>query len=170
MTKLANDLASLGFYKFATDDQRTEIDGEIANGAYDWYLAAGRAFDGDAERLAEGGVKDLLEAMGPALNAEGVELPEIDEVYSENGYTLRVGTDNYTLWGEAEGKRSWELTTRRTITLINDWLATAGSDERVHVLGSGGGHDAVFVLLTPAIRQAIANSGVFREQDIPALL
>lgn len=169
MSKLANDLASLGFYKFVTDDQRTEIDGEIANGAYDWYLAAGRAFDGDAERLAEGGVKELLEAMGPALDTEGVELPEIDEVYSENGYTIRVGTNNHTLWAEDEGKRSWELTTMRTIALINDWLAAAGSDERIHVLG-GGGQDAVFVLLTPAIRQAIEKSGVFQEEDIPVLL
>jgi len=170
MTKLPNDLASLGFYKFVAADQRDEVDGEIENGAYDWYLAAGRAFDGDAERLAEGGVKDLLEAMGPAFDAEGVELPEIDEVYSENGYTLRVGTDNHTLWGEGEKKRSWELTIRRTITLINNWLASAGSDERVYVLGGAGGHDAVFVLLTPALWQAIAKSGVFREQDIPVAL
>lgn len=62
------------------------------------------------------------------------------------------------------------MTTGRVITLINQWLATAGSEERVHVLGGLGGHDAVFVLLTPALRQAIAKSGVFREQDIPVAL
>lgn len=170
-SKLANDLASLGFYKFITDNPRNEVDAAIERGAYDWYLAAERAFDGDAERLAEGGVKDLLESMRSAFEIEGVTVPELEDVYEgARGYTLQIGADSYMLWGEGEAKRSWEQTTRRAIALINDWLAAVKSDERVHVLGGAGGHDGVFVLLTPAMQQTIANSGVFRDRDVPVAL
>ena len=169
-SKLANDMGLLGFYKFVDARQRKDIDGEIENGAYDWFRAAGRAFDGDAERLAEGGVQDLLESMQPALDIEGVKLTDFEQSHSEQGYTLRVGTHNYTLWSEGERRRSWELTTDRTITLTNLWLATAGSEERIHVLGGAGGHDAIFVLLTPAMRECIAKSGVFGKGDIPVAL
>jgi hypothetical protein len=70
------------------------------------------------------------------------------------------------MWGEGEGNKSWELTTGRTAGLINQWLIAAGSQERLHVLY--GGEDAIFVLLTPGIQQAIAKSGVFRDRDVPA--
>lgn len=167
-TKLVDDVASLGFYKYAAADQIDEIKGEIEKGAYDWYLAAGRAFDADAERLAEGGVKDLLDYMRPALEVEGWDVaPEIEESYdTERGYTIRIGPDQITMWGEGEGKRSWELTTTRTIALINERLTKAGSQERIHVLN--GGEDAIFVLLTTAMQQAIVTSGVFEDGDIPA--
>jgi len=170
MTNLRAELAALGFYKFVTPDGRDELDGDIDDEAYDLYLAAERAFDGDAERLAEGGIRDLLQSMARALEVEGVTLPEIEEVYSERGYSIRAGTDSRTIWSEDERKHAWALTTTRVITLINEWLVAARSDERVHVLGGLGGHDAVFVLLTPRLRQAIAKSGVFREEDIPVAL
>jgi len=166
-SKLADDVTSLGFYKYAFDDQIDGIKGEIETGAYDWYLAAGRGFDADAERLAQGGVKDLLDDMRPALDVEGVELGEIAESYNaERGYTLRVGADEHTMWGDGEASRALELTTTRSIALINERLANAGSQERVHVLH--GGAEAVFVLLTPGIWQAIAESGIFRQKDVPA--
>ncbi len=126
---------------------------EIEKGAYGWYLRAGRAFDADAERLAEGGVKDLLDYTRPALEVEGCVLGEIDESYdADRGYTVRVGGDHHTMWGESEAKKSWELTTKRAAGLINEWLIKAGSQERVHVLY--GGEDAILVLLTPSMRSS----------------
>lgn len=167
-SKLADDVAALGFYKYAFADQIDPIKAKIENGAYDWYLAAGRGFDADAEQLAQGGVKDLLDDMRPALAVEGVELGEIAESYhAEHGYTLRVGAEDHTMWAEGEAGRALELTTTRTIALINERLASAGSQERLHLLH--GGAEAVLVLLTPGIRQAIADSGVFRTNDMPAL-
>lgn len=166
-TKLADDVASLGFYKYAAVDQIDEIKGEIEKGAYNWYLAAGRAFAADAERLAEGGVKDLLDDMRPALKVEGWDVaPDIEESYdTEQGYMIRIGPDQIMMWGEGEGQRSWELTTTRTIALINKRLTKLGSQERVHVLH--GGEDAIFILLTTAMQQLITESGVFKAADIP---
>jgi hypothetical protein len=164
--KLADEVESLGFYKYIAIDLIDDVKGEIEKGAYDWYLGAGRAFDADAERLAEGGVKDLIDYMRPALKVEGWDVGEIEESYdTERGYTIRIGTDRRTMWGEGEGNKSWELTTMRTAALVDEWLAKAGSQERVHVLN--GGEDAIFVLLTPAMQQAIARSGVFHNKDIP---
>ena len=167
VSKLGDELAALGFYKFVDADWRHDIDAEInREGAHSWYVAAGRAFMGDAESLAEGGVKDLLESMRSALDLEGVVLAVMEESYDEvRGYTLRIGSDEYTMWGEGEGRRSWELTTTRTLTLINHLLSVAGSDERIHLLDEG-----VFVLLTPAQLRSIENSGVFQRQNIPGAL
>jgi hypothetical protein len=168
-SKLADDVEPLGFYKYIPADQVSGAKEDIGNGAYDWYLGAGRAFDADAERLAEGGVKDLLDFMGPALKVEGLVLPDINESYdADQGYVIRLGTDQHTMWGKGEGRKSWELTTLRVAGLINQWLAKAGSQERVHVLF--GGEDAVFVLLTSGMREVIVKSGIFRGKDIPGLL
>lgn len=167
-SKLADDVESLGFYKYAAADQIAELKAEIEEGAHEWYLAAGRAFGADAERLAEGGVKDLIDYMRPALEVEGREVPtDIEETYdTERGYTIRIGAERITLWGEGEGNKAWELTTTRTSALLNEWLSKAGSEERVHILY--GGEDAIFVFLTAAMRKAITDSGVFKAADIPA--
>jgi hypothetical protein len=162
VAKLGDEMAALGFYKFVDAEWRHDIDREMNHGAYEWYQAAGRTFWGDAEALAEGGVQDLLQSMQSALEIEGVVLGAMEESYDERGYVLRVGSDEYTMWGPAEANRSWELTTTRTITMINEWLAKAGSDERLSML-----YEAVFVLLTPAQRDAIEDSGVFPPTDIP---
>lgn len=167
--ELADDVESIGFYKYVAPDQIEEIKGEIEHGAYEWFLAANRMFDADAERLAEGGVKDLLDYMRPMLKVEGWEVESIAQSYDSNqGYTIRMGADEVTMWGPGEANRSWELTTIRTITLINERLAKVGSDERVHVLD--GGEDASFVLLTAAMRRAIEQSGLFVREDILARL
>jgi hypothetical protein len=164
--KLADDVQPLGFYKYVAADQVSEVKAEIMSGAYDWYVAAGRAFDADAERLAEGGVKDLLDYLRPALKVKGLDLGEISESYDvDRGYIVRIGAEQHMMWGEGEGKKSWELTTARALGLINQWLTKAGSQERLHVLN--GGEDAIFVLLTPDMQQAIAKSGVFRDHDVP---
>jgi hypothetical protein len=73
------------------------------------------------------------------------------------GASIPVRSIRSAVYGDTT-EETWELTTRRVITLINDWRAAAGSDERVHVLGGPGGHDGVFVLLTPAMRHAIPRS------------
>lgn len=168
-SKLADDVESLGFYKYVTADQKDEVKGEIEKGASEWYLAAGRAFDADAERLAEGGVKDLLDYMRPALKIDGWDLGEVQESYDiERGYTIRIGADLHVMWGAGDEKKSWELTTTRTAALVNEWLREVGSQERVHLLY--GGEDGIFVLLSPIMQQVISKSGVFQDRDVPGLL
>ncbi|MBX3191481.1 MAG: hypothetical protein KF819_31085 [Labilithrix sp.] len=164
--KLADAARSLGFCKLVAADQIPAVDGAIEGGAYAWYRAAGRAFDADAERLAEGGVEDLLDYMRPALAIEGWTLGEIVQTYdAEHGYTLRIGAEEHTMWSASEQHEAWELTTTRAASLIDEGLAKVGSPERVHVLR--GGEDAVFVLLTREMRQTIAESGLFADEEIP---
>lgn len=143
-----------------------DVKEEAGKGAYPWFLAAGRAFDADAERLAEGGVKDLLDYLRPALKTEGCDLGASTETYdARHGYTLTIGAEQHTMWSESEAEKSWDLTTRRAAALVNERLERAGSQERLHLLHSG--EDAVFVLLTPAMRELIVRSGVFRPEDVP---
>lgn len=110
---------------------------------------------------------DLLGDMRSELALEGWMLGDIDQTNdSQRGYTVRIGSDEYAMCRAGEGKRAWELTTARTAALISESLAKAGSAERVHALS--GGEDCVFVLLTPALHDAIASSGVFPESEIPS--
>jgi hypothetical protein len=166
-SKLADELEPLGFYKYISSDQLVEIKAEISQGAYAWFLAAGRAFGADCERLAEGGVEDLIDYMRPALQVEGCAPGAIDQSYEpENGgYTLTIGTERKVIWNGSEARNSWQLATTRTAELINRWLTQAGSQERLHLLNSG--HDGVFVLLTPSMRDEIAQSRVFRDGELP---
>jgi hypothetical protein len=165
LSKLAEELAPLGFYKYLAAEDVEDVE-EEAGGAYSWLLEAGRVFDADAERLAEGGVKDLLDYLRPALKTEGCELGAIAETYdSRQGYTVTIGDERHTMWSESEAKESWELTTMRAAALINQRLERAGSQERVHLLH--GGEDALFVLLTPSMRDLIAKSGAFRPDEVP---
>ena len=71
------------------------------------------------------------------------------------------------MWDASEAMPwpAWNLTLQRAAGLINQALTEAGSQERVHVLY--GGEDAVFVLLTPALLEAIARSGVFPTKQLP---
>jgi hypothetical protein len=166
LAKLAEDLQPLGFYKFVFAEQIEGIKQEAHDSAHAWFVEVGRAFNADAERLAEGGVRDLLDYLRPALKVEGCELGAIAETYdAARGYTLTIGDERHTLWDQSEAAKSWELTTARAAALIDHRLEQAGSAERVHVLN--GGEDAVFVLLTAALRDRIVTSGVFRPEEIP---
>jgi hypothetical protein len=154
LASLAERLEPLGFFKFVPADQIARARADL--GATDRFLRCGRGFDADAERLAEGGVKDLIEEMRAALEHEGRAVGEIRQVYDPAGagYFLEVAGQRHQMWSTAEAKRSWELTPIRAARLINAWLAETGSSERVHLLF--GGHDGVFVLLTPHMRELLA--------------
>lgn len=169
LATLANDVEPLGFYKFTSPEDINAAKAELARGARSWYRASGRSFDADAEALAEGGVQDLLDYMRPALEREGWVLGPLEGSYDvRRGYTLRIGDRTYTLWDESEREKTWALTTGRVVTLVNEGLLKAGSKERVHILG--GGEDAVFVLLTAALRETVVDSGVISPDDVPAEL
>lgn len=167
LSKLAEELEPLGFYKYVAGEDLESINEAAGEGAYRWFLEVGRAFDADAERLAEGGVEDLLDYLRPALKTEGCELQATAQIYdSREGYIVTIGEDRHTMWNQSEAKNSWELTTIRAAALINGHLERVGSRERVHLLN--GGEDSVFVLLTTGMRDALAASGLFRPDEIPA--
>ena len=166
MAKLADAVEALGFYALVAPEEKDGVKGEIAGGLEDWLEAACRTFDADAERLAEGGVGDLLDDLRSALRICGVELGAIAQSYDEKtGYAMTVGGERVVLWGEGEGARAWDLAVTRTAAFVNARLAAAGSDERLHLFR--GGEDGVFALVSPRALEAIAKSGVFRPGDLP---
>jgi len=75
LSRLADELKPLGFYKYLAREPLDDIKEEAYKGAAVWFLEVGRAFAADAERLAEGGVGDLLDYLGPALKTEGASCP-----------------------------------------------------------------------------------------------
>ena len=169
-SRLADEVEPLGFYKYVSAEQVAGVKADIDEGAEAWLLGAGRAFEANCEALAEGGVKDLLDDMRPALKVEGVELGDVEQSYDpeKTGYVVRVGTDPHTMWNGGEAKASWELTPTRAAGLLNGWLTKAGSQERIHLLHDG--EDGVFVLLTPGQRDLIAKSGAFHAGEVPTPL
>ena len=161
---LADAVEPAGFYKFTPTEEIAAVKAEITNGLEKWLRAAGRLFDADAERLAEGGVRDLLDYLRPLLDREGVRLASMEDRFdADEGYTIVINGREYTLWTKAEAKDSWLLTSKRVLDLVNGLLVASGSNERVYHL-AGGGEDAQIVLLTPETRKEIFLSGVFPKQ------
>ncbi|XDD51472.1 hypothetical protein AB3N59_06960 [Leptospira sp. WS92.C1] len=190
ISKLSKDLESIGFYKnlsqnwdrtlqldfltkywafgtrckYITAEGIAEADVRFRN-VYDWYSAVGRGFEADPERLAEGGVGDLLDFLRPALKAEGWELGLVENLYDAEGYRIRIDDHVMVLWVKGEEAKSWDLTLIRIVDWIQQGLEKAGSKEQIYLLGDG--HDSTLILLTPAMLQMISESGLFPRQDLP---
>ena len=148
-------------------DPIAEAKDDAGKGAWDWFAGADREFGADAEQAGRRrrGRSDRLPA--PCARAEGVEVGAVEQSYApeESGYALSIDGVKHVM--ERGRVRSFlDLATTRTAELVNGWLAKAGSQERLHLLS--GGEDGVFVLLTPSMHEAIARSGLFAPQEIPA--
>lgn len=130
---LVKEVEALGFYKFVEADLVERVKAEYAVGPDEWLMAAGRAFEADAELLSEGGVASLLEVMQSALAREGVVLGALSETVREGaGVLLTTATESHQLWtaGEPEAKL-----VERLQSLLDRRLEQAGSKERVFVRG-----------------------------------
>ncbi len=162
--ELVQALESMGFYKYLSPGDARAAKGQLPTNPRRFYLDAGRAFEADAEDLAEGGVSELLEQMREVLTAEGCVVGKTEDSYSEDGYTVLLDGRPYPMWTKSEGKRSWELTVKRTANLINH-LLSGRSSERLFLLH--GGEDGLFVILDPAMQRLIAASGMFGKDSTP---
>src|SRR6266496_3707888 len=133
---LADQLADLGFYRYANPRRITHLKAQFAQNPTLWKPSVRRDYPADEERLAECGVKTFLHDIRLVLRTNGIHLRRVSEVCGRAGYSIRIENVNYTLYSaddlayteRTNSTRIWDLTTQRTFALINQLLITHGAD------------------------------------------
>jgi hypothetical protein len=157
MKELLDELETLGFYRY-TDPRLVErIQARTVESGYLYDEAVGRTFFADAEHLAEGGVKDFINAIVPFLAKQNVLIRSVEENFNIGGeYSVTVNGRTFVMYTqeELETAEIWELTTIRAFSMVNTLLKQAEASERLHYLY--GGNDMLAVFLTPDMYRLIA--------------
>jgi hypothetical protein len=153
------ELDRLGFFRFVEPELREEVEREARRRPSRAVFGerARRFFFADAESLAEAGVVDFLLELEPLLQWLGVPPLELDEELDPDGpeeYAVVVNGRRYLVYAEAEADRAWGLASARTLRILNDLLAAAGSEERAWAYQ--GGNELGVWILTPALRDVVA--------------
>jgi len=161
----AEALNNLGYSKGLSLDEAKILQDKIGrrgwNGVFGNSL---RLYPADAEDLAEGGVGNFIVSVKPFFRAEGVDLPDIEDNLTEDGYVIRVGNEINIIYDAAELKREtskgepgliWGLSMARTFAILSKLLETAGSRERIYAVN--GGNDLFAFFLTPELYEVIMN-------------
>jgi hypothetical protein len=148
---LIDHLERLGFYAYADPVRVTAAKRQAIAGGYLYGEDTKRFFFCDCEDLAEGGVLCLLEQLRAQLAVRGVVLAHLAQDCEDDHYDVTIDSRPYRIYGPEvqDAVEYWRVSTARTLALINDLLARAGSEERVYHLG--GAEDGAAVFLTPAM-------------------
>jgi hypothetical protein len=151
-------LDELGFFEYTDRSQLAQVRKQIARDPDAGVFSPDthRFFFADAEDLAEGGVDELLRELEPTLRRAGVTALSLDENFAEDHYDVVVNGKRYLILSaeQIESDHIWDYAGARTVSLINDLLSTAGSDERAY--GYARDNDFGVFLLTPELRDEIA--------------
>ncbi|AEV86289.1 hypothetical protein ACWT_5271 [Actinoplanes sp. SE50] len=177
--ELARTLRELGRWQHLSGDAAAEAERAVAAGGYPFGESGGdhdvRRFWLDSETMAEGGVGRVLREMAPALRTHGVDLRvEVVTVpltgAGEGDYIVSINGRRCAAWTRADRAADcwWESATVRPLAVVNDLLAEAGARVRLFALYVGT-EDALAWLVDPRIVAAVADSGLFRESDVPLL-
>lgn len=175
--QLTKELARFGLWDHLPEQQRLAAiaDAEMGFAPLHTDHVDLLQFFADGEDLAEGGVEDFLAELAPALERHGVSLDvaAIEVPYRPPGgrdYILLINERRSTVWLEHEWEQGyqWEAATLRPVAVINQLLADAGSAVRAHTLYAGT-NDGLVLLLDPRAVQAMRDSGLFPEHELPEL-
>ena len=153
-------LDELGFFEHASDAQR-EAAREDARAHPRMGVFSERTrrfYVADAEDLAEGGVGVLLEELEPLLRELGVPSLAVREASTDTDYRVTVNGRSYLIYNakELQSDLFWGYGAGRTARIVNDLLEGAGSDERAYGYADPASNDFSFFILTPALRDAVA--------------
>ena len=151
-----DELADLGFFKFADHVDMTEWDALMRDDWEEFTRASGRLFDGD---LADGGGAQELVFMAPALKSEGVTFGTATDRIWPNRYSIDIDGTDQLMWSEEEIEARRTLTVERFSVLVNERLIQAGSSERVFVVSND--FDNHLVLMSPAMKAKLSELDVF---------
>jgi hypothetical protein len=153
-------LGALGFFDYTDRGEvprvRAAIERDASSGVF--ALETHRFFFADAEDLAEGGVAELLHELEPTLRRAGVADVTAEDDFADDHYDMIVNGKRYRILSAAEiaSDLIWGYAAARTVGIVNDLLAHAGSDE--HAYGYQGGNDFGLFLLTPRLRDEVAKA------------
>ena len=118
-----------------------------------------RFYPADAEDLTEGGVAVFLDELRPLLRELGVRPPRVRERWTADRYVVWVNGAQYEISAgeEAESDLVWGYAAGRTVRIVNDLLAAAGSQERAYGYADPASNDFSVFILTPELRDAVAD-------------
>ncbi|MEU4478435.1 hypothetical protein AB0F68_10285 [Micromonospora sp. NPDC023966] len=179
--QLAKTLRELRFWQDFSEEDAAAGEQAVTQGA---HPLGGRAtldeepglrlFHVDGETMAEGGVGRVLAELAPVLRRHGVE-PHVELVtypdsVESGDYVIRINGRTCVVWTPRDwvANSPWAVATVRPLAVLNDLLAKAGAVPRLYTLQTGG-NDGVAWLLDPRIVAAITGSGLFGEDETPAL-
>jgi hypothetical protein len=161
----ASKLEELGFFKYARPSARAAAVKEVRSDRDAVFgVEVGRLFHADEESLTEGGADDFLRDIAPALRRMGVTKLRVADKEFTDRYVIAVNGEAKVIFSRAEGRREdvWGYAGARTVAIINELLAEAGSEERAYALY--GGNDFHVFLLTPELRDVIASFSGKRDE------
>ena len=160
---LVSALDGLGCFDGLTPERSRALETELErDGWLVTFADTGRLHAADAEDLAEGGVGELIRTVQPFLSEQGVELHEIQDDMSGDGYSVRINGVAHLIYTAAELARdtpggqvglTWGLSVARAFSIVDALLARAGSPERVYAVN--GGNDLLALFLTPEMHRVI---------------
>jgi hypothetical protein len=179
--QLAKTLRELGFWQHLSAEDAAAGEQAVIQGTHPLGGLATldeepglRFFYVDGETMAEGGVDRVLAELAPALRPYGVE-PHVELVnypdsVESGDYVVKINGRTCVVWTPRDwvANSPWAVSTVRPLAVLNDLLAEAGAVPRFYTLQTGG-NDGVAWLLEPRIVAAITESGLFGENDTPAL-
>jgi hypothetical protein len=171
---LARTLRSLGLWRHLSEDDANAAERKVLELQWPFGSFGDFAFFVDGEEMAEGFVGRQLADMAPSLREHGVDL-RIEEVsfphrVEDGNYVVAINGRRCVVWTpqDWEEQRAWETATVRPLAVINDLLAEAGATPRLFTLYPGG-NEGIAWLLDPRIVAAIADSGLLKDREVPAL-
>ena len=135
--------------EWTPEDELSELVMDAEGATYPYYTGSGRVHDADAEDLAAGGVGELLEQLRVFLQLQGVPHFVVEDDLTDARYEVVIDGTRHEIWQakdlEDPSVNTWELAAARTITLINQMLERAGSDERAYSFDNGAYGGLVFL-------------------------
>jgi hypothetical protein len=153
-------LDRLGFFAHASPAGRAAAIAEVGSDPETGVFAEGtrRFWFADAEDLAEGGTGDWLSSLAPLLRELGVPPLRLRDHFGEASYSVVVAGRRYAILTEEEAvsDRAWGHAAARTVGMVNDLLRRAGSNEKAYGYLSAETNDFSVFVLTPALRDAVA--------------
>ncbi|NUT36779.1 MAG: hypothetical protein HOV79_27300 [Hamadaea sp.] len=186
--RLAQALDETGLWRSADPGERREHLAAIRAGAYplDLPIFDDVRFPADGDRLADGGVADLLAAMAPALAEHGIVLRVRVLAHSDRKYAVEINDRVCVIWDDTvpaliPTQRAGALTqpvagappvghaaTVRPLAVVNDLLARDTAAVRVFTLYTGDAQGTAYLLDLRVIR-ALRACGLFDRRELPEL-
>lgn len=150
-------LIEMGYLKYVPSSERPALRermidsltiGHIDTGWGDTSSNDRRVYDSDNEELAEGAIGQSILKMKETLQAEGVQLDEVEDVMGDSSYHIIANGKYYLIYNLAINGESdtWGLSLKRYLEIVNDLLQSSNSKERLY--GIYGGNDGLAILLT----------------------
>jgi hypothetical protein len=153
-------LDELGFFDHANGAAREAAVAEVGDDPVAGVFAEGtrRFWFADAEDLTEGGAGTFLKELEPLLRDLGVPPLRLRDDFGDEPYSVTVNGTRYPIFTAAEGASDhiWGHAAARTVGIVNDLLRDAGSRERAYGYASAETNDFSVFVLTPALRDAVA--------------